>query len=585
MKKLLVFYAAILLVLMSNTALAVSGECSYYAQNGDHSWNQIEVALPSCTEDGYYVLKCAECAETKTESTGEAFGHTWEKTKVVEATCTDAGYIEYTCSECGEYEPEEVMPYGHVWEKSGEVVGTCTHPSYIHYSCANGCGDTKTDTIKAPGHTWKDLYEIQPATCTLAGSMKTECTVCSEIGTRIIDIIKHEYADWIITKAVDNGMCVRIRNCIMCGKQEAEEFYPEGTLYRGIKSKQAVKDLQTMLADCGYLNDKVDGVFGKKTEQAVKAFQIEAGISADGVAWPQTIGRLNVEWEAMMGISVTPTPVPTPMPTPRPAATEEPVQEMNNSLCCVRIENEEGSEKIAYCTDHLVLLEMCEALMNAATTNDSRTRALNQCRNLWMEEVDLLYAEWILRAEEADKATVENGRAMFESYVASQEALWNMQYKKNPTLVVEKVNELLIDQCISICGIVGEINKDQITTENGFVGIELVDGWYVGEAMSNDSITLYNDAIGSASSTWITVTDSQLGSGVEQAKQIAMFAYVGGQFTETQIGENLYYYIANSSGTVFTLVAETSTGKAMKVDGRNCTLEQAMSLIEMIEIR
>ena len=39
-----------------------------------------------------------------------------------------------------------------------------------------------------------------------------------------------------------------------------------------------------------------------------------------------------------------------------------------------------------------------------------------------------------------------------------------------------------------------------------------------------------------------------------------------------------------SDGTVFTLIAETSTGKAMKVDGRNCTLEQAMSLLETIVI-
>lgn len=585
MRRFLLWFMVALLIMIANTALAVSGECTYYAQNGDHDWNQVDAQMPSCTTDGYYVLKCNVCGTTHQEITEGAWGHDWQQAQVVDATCTKAGYIRFVCNECSEEKFQEISPSGHAWSQTAVVNGTCTSPSYIHYSCDNSCGDTKTDTIKAPGHTWKDLYEVQPATCTLAGTMKTECKVCGEVGTRIIEITEHDYADWVVTKAVDNGMCVRIRSCIVCGKQDAEEFYPDGTLYRGIQAKQAVKDLQTMLTDCGYLNDKVDGVFGKKTEQAVKAFQKEEGIGADGIAWPQTIGLLTVKWETMMGISSTSTPVPAPVLTPTPAATEEPVQEMDDSACCVRFENEDGSEEIVYCTDHLVLLEMCEALMNAATTNDSRTRALNQCRNLWLEEVDLLYAEWISVAEEADKVTIENGKAMFESYLASQEALWNMQYKRNPALAAEKVKELLIDQCVSICGIIGEMNKDQISTEKGFVSIELVDGWYVGEKTFNDSITLHNDAIGSSSSTWITVTDSQMGNGIEQAKQIATFAYVDAQFTETQIGENLFYYITNSDGTVFTLVAETSTGKAMKVDGRNCTLEQAMSLLETIEIR
>lgn len=582
MKKWLMLFAAALFMLLSASALAVSGECTYYSQNGDHSWNQIEVGMPGCTEDGYYVLKCTVCGTTKKEITGEAYGHTWEKTKVVEATCTEAGYIEYTCSECGEKEPEDVMPYGHYWVKSAEVAGTCTHPSYIHYKCANGCGDTKTDTIKVPGHDWKDLYELQPATCTLAGSMKTECKVCGEVGTRIAEIIPHEYGEWIVTKDVDNGMCVRIRSCIMCGKQEAEEFYPEGTLYRGISAKQAVKDLQTMLVDCGYLNDKIDGVFGKKTEQAVKDFQKKNNIGADGIAWPQTIRLLSTEWERLMGISATPTPTaaPTAVPTPEPtvAATIAP-----EHISCTIIVNEDGSEEIAYCENHSILMEMCDALLAAASTDSSRIRALNQSRNLWTEEVNLLYETWMTASEEADKATIAEGKAMFESYLASQEAIWKIQYRNKPGTVAEKVNELLVDQCVSLCGMISGFSGEQVSTEKGYVSVGLVDGWYLGESTSNDAIILYNDAVGSNTSTWVTITDSQM-NGIEQAKQIAKFAYVGGEFSEIEIGVNSFYYIANDDGTVFSLIAETSTGKSIKIDGRNCTVDQAMLMLETIEI-
>ena len=582
MKRWLIVFAAAFFMLLYANALAETGECTYYTQNGDHSWNQIEVGMPSCTEEGYYVLKCTVCGTTKKEITGEAYGHTWEKTKVVEATCTDAGYIEYTCSECGEKEPEDIMPYGHYWVKSAEVAGTCTHPSYIHYECGNGCGDTKTDTIKAPGHDWKDLYELQPATCTLAGSMKTECKVCGEVGSRLAAIIPHEFGDWTVTKNVDNGMCVRIRSCIMCGKQEAEEFYPEGTLYRGISAKQAVKDLQMMLVDCGYLNDKIDGVFGKKTEQAVKDFQKKNGIRADGIAWPQTIWLLSIEWERLMGISATPTPTAVPTIAPTPVPTVEAAIEPQYASC-TRIVNADGSEETVYCENHSILMEMCDALLAAASTDSSRNRALNQSRILWTEEVNLLYESWMTVSEEADQATIANGKAIFESYLASQEAVWKIQYRNKPGTVAEKVNELLVDQCVSLCGIIGGLGGEQASTEQGYVSVSLVDGWYLAESFSADTIKLCNDAVGVNDSTWVTITDSQKND-VDRTKQIAKFAYVGGEFAELEIGENSFYYIENADGTVFSLIAETSTGMAIKIDGRNCTLDQAMTMLETIVI-
>lgn len=582
MKRWLIVFAAAFFVLLSANALAVTGECTYYAQNGDHSWNQIEVGMPGCTEDGYYVLKCTVCGTTKKEITGEAYGHTWEKTKVVEATCTEAGYVEYTCSECGEKEPEDVMPYGHYWVKCAEVAGTCTHPSYIHYECGNGCGDTKTDTIKAPGHDWKDLYELQPATCTLAGSMKTECKVCGEVGSRIAEIIPHEFGEWIVTKNVDNGMCVRIRSCIMCNKQEAEELYPEGTLYRGVSAKQAVKDLQMMLVDCGYLNDKVDGVFGKKTEQAVKDFQKKNGIGADGIAWPQTIRLLSMEWERLMGISATQTPTVAPTIAPTPVPTVEPTIEPEY-VSCARIINEDGSEEIVFCENHSILMEMCDALLAAASTDSSRNRALSQNRILWTEEVNLLYESWMAISEDTDQATIANGKAMFESYLASQEAVWKIQYRNKPGTVAEKVNELLVDQCVNLCGIIGGLGGEHASTEQGYVSISLVDGWYLAESVSTDAIKLCNDTVGLNDSTWVTITDSQK-SNLDLTKQIAKFAFVGGEFTELEIGGNSFYYIANDDGTVFSLIAETSTGMAIKIDSRNCTLDQAMTMLETIEI-
>lgn len=65
------------------------------------------------------------------------------------------------------------------------------------------------------------------------------------------------------------------------------------TLQRGNKSED-VKKLQQKLKDLGYLKDKVDGIFGKNTESAVKAFQKAKGLTVDGLAGPKTLAALGI---------------------------------------------------------------------------------------------------------------------------------------------------------------------------------------------------------------------------------------------------------------------------------------------------
>jgi len=55
----------------------------------------------------------------------------------------------------------------------------------------------------------------------------------------------------------------------------------------------AVSNLQQRLKDLGYSIGKVDGIFGSQTQNAVKAFQKDNGLVADGIAGPKTIAKLN----------------------------------------------------------------------------------------------------------------------------------------------------------------------------------------------------------------------------------------------------------------------------------------------------
>lgn len=57
-------------------------------------------------------------------------------------------------------------------------------------------------------------------------------------------------------------------------------------------SGSAVTDLQYLLSDNGYFSGPFTGYFGSSTEQAVINFQAAVGISADGLAGPETLAAL-----------------------------------------------------------------------------------------------------------------------------------------------------------------------------------------------------------------------------------------------------------------------------------------------------
>lgn len=63
------------------------------------------------------------------------------------------------------------------------------------------------------------------------------------------------------------------------------------TLSQGSKGAE-VKDLQKKLIQIGYQVGKVDGIYGKATTAAVKRFQKNRGMKADGIAGEKTIKEL-----------------------------------------------------------------------------------------------------------------------------------------------------------------------------------------------------------------------------------------------------------------------------------------------------
>lgn len=66
------------------------------------------------------------------------------------------------------------------------------------------------------------------------------------------------------------------------------------TLSRYGSSGEEVKQIQKRLKEWGYYNGAVDGIYGSKTQQAVKKFQKANGLTQDGIAGEKTLAAIGI---------------------------------------------------------------------------------------------------------------------------------------------------------------------------------------------------------------------------------------------------------------------------------------------------
>lgn len=64
--------------------------------------------------------------------------------------------------------------------------------------------------------------------------------------------------------------------------------------YRRGSTGSAVSQIQTKLRDWGYYSGAVDGIFGSRTEAAVRKFQQKNGLTVDGLVGPATLRALGM---------------------------------------------------------------------------------------------------------------------------------------------------------------------------------------------------------------------------------------------------------------------------------------------------
>jgi len=223
----------------------------------------------------------------------------------VDSTCSKQGSETYKCQDCGEYTRTRYLPVlEHDWERVKKVEATCIKEGYKDYECRN-CSATKRKPIEKEPHDYGHWIVTLEPTCTEEGSRIHYCRVCGRHSTGKIEKLPHPYGSWeTVREATDRSMGTEMHACTVCGHRETRDFYPAGTLYYQTENLTAVKALQQFLTEKGLLDSRLDGDYGKRTREAVEAYQRMMGYEATGIAYPQTLTAVFCTEEGKDGATV-----------------------------------------------------------------------------------------------------------------------------------------------------------------------------------------------------------------------------------------------------------------------------------------
>ncbi|MBQ8108673.1 MAG: peptidoglycan-binding protein [Clostridia bacterium] len=255
-------------------------------------WTERQEA--SCTQPGIRSRQCYDCGYVETVQT-DPVAHTYGSWKLIsEPSCVATGERVRWCVICGAREAQTLNMLPHEYGGWAVTVPTsCTAPGQRARTCVI-CGTSQTEVIDQLAHEYGAWSVSRQPTCTLKGVETRVCLMCGGEQHRDIAMLPHQYEWEITTQATDHSAGLRTRRCTVCGGIDRQEsFDPDGTLRKGARGAE-VRALQQLLADQGYLAPGgVDGSYGGGTERALIQFQKDQGLTADGVAWPQTRQRLN----------------------------------------------------------------------------------------------------------------------------------------------------------------------------------------------------------------------------------------------------------------------------------------------------
>lgn len=204
------------IIIQDGTEIAATG----------HDWDDGKITKePTQTATGIKTYTCKTCKKTKEETIPMLKGHHWDQGTITkQPTCTEQGEKTYKCTDedCNETYTESIPATGHInTEIRNKRTATCESEGYTGDTYCITCNKKLKDgqTIPKTNHNW--TIKETPATCESDGSRTYTCDTCQTTKTESIKATGHTYGAWITTQAatVFNPEQQK-RTCSKCHKEE-----------------------------------------------------------------------------------------------------------------------------------------------------------------------------------------------------------------------------------------------------------------------------------------------------------------------------------------------------------------------------
>lgn len=210
-------------------------------------------------------------------------------------------------------------------------------------------------------------------------------------------------------------------------------------LSRGSKGED-VRRLQSMLIDLGFLDDVADGIFGKKTQAAVKSIQRYCGVEETGIADEGVINDLEILWALAMGLERESGAPVDDEGCPRSCSWTQHDDEVYAEFCYRHIEQYPLAIQLSYENSPEKLMYLLSE---------------NRCQ-FWLDSIRTMYADWADRLGGADASVASEQYEIFREALEENTEKWNQEAEPGSNeAVLSRMNWLEsigVDLCFDLYG-------------------------------------------------------------------------------------------------------------------------------------
>ena len=172
---------------------------------------------------------------------------------------------------------------------------------------------------------------------------------------------------------------------------------------------ESVQYMQEKLIFIGALDDKADGIFGKKTEKAVKDVQGFMGLKETGKANEAFMDELDYLYYLLNDEGET-------------GLSEEEMEEYGILTWCKPGPEEDGGGP---CFRHSLMDELKNVWATSEKTVPGiERRLLEREIELWLRSIRNMYTDWEMSAPEEERGEIRNQRDSFEKVYAEKHENW-----------------------------------------------------------------------------------------------------------------------------------------------------------------